>query len=82
MDLQKVENPKRKRDRYTARLRLDGPRLANKLVLTIDNKAYKNIAGKMRLDYNINKKWKDTVKSDVRVKLNMLKYRQMVKMVG
>ena len=77
-----IEIPKKKRSKIQVRARLDGPKLANRLMILYDNRANKNILTKMRFEYNILKKFRDVITGTLQVKPNIYKYRQTVKVTG
>ncbi|WAR23117.1 APLP-like protein [Mya arenaria] len=82
LDYGQSEYTAKKRTKYTMRASLEGPKLKNKLMVLVDNRAQKNIFSKFRLDYDINRRWKDTITGSNRIKLNLYKTKQAAKITG
>lgn len=79
VDLSRTEYTKKKRVKSMARINLTGPRLSNKLTILHDVRSDRNILTRWRWDYNIAKRWKDTLMSNTRVKMNNSKFKKNVK---
>jgi len=73
---------KKQRTKYTLKANLDGPKVDSRLALTVDNRNLKNIYVALKMDYDINKTWKDTITANNRVKMNIGKLRETAKVTG
>ncbi|KAL4235628.1 hypothetical protein ACF0H5_004023 [Mactra antiquata] len=79
VDLSKTEITKKKRVKATAKVNLTGPKLSIKSNAIYDNRASKNVVLRTRLEYRINKTWKDTLFTLTTVKTTFYKHKKIVK---
>lgn len=80
VDSQNIVYPKR--TRMTMRVKADGPRFAAKYSVLLDNKGGTSFSGKTRLEYNVNRKWKDVMEGKGRMKISNYKFKQSVTLSG
>lgn len=64
------------------RVKADGPRFGAKYSVLLDKKGGTSLSGKTRLEYNVNRKWKDVMEGKGRMKISDFKFKKSVILSG